>query len=137
MKKPGVKYENDGRPKLPFNFELFRSLCEIHCTLKEIAGTMKVSEDTVQRRCKEQYGRNFEEVWEEFNAPGRVSLRRIQLKHAEKSPGMAIFLGKVYLKQREETDPRQLPSEEEVDEQDDAIIARFEKELMEKHGIAK
>ncbi|MCK9319974.1 hypothetical protein, partial [Methanoculleus sp.] len=32
---------------------------------------------------------------------GKMSLRRIQWKHAEKNPSMAMFLGKVYLGQRE------------------------------------
>ena len=35
------------------------------------------------------------------SATGKISLRRIQFKMAEHNPSMAMFLGKVYLGQRE------------------------------------
>lgn len=44
------------------------------------------------------------EVFNEKSMRGNVSLRRMQWKLAEKSPAMAIFLGKNYLSQKDERD---------------------------------
>lgn len=60
---------------------------------------MRVSEDTVERRCKEHYGETFAEIYKKLSAVGKSSLRRTQFKMAERNTAMAIWLGKQYLGQ--------------------------------------
>lgn len=89
------------RPRKEIDAELFENLCSIFCTREEIAHVMKCTEPTIRAWCKRHYGMGFEEAFEKFSADGRISLRRIQMQHAEKSAAMAIFLGKNYLGQRD------------------------------------
>ena len=93
-----------GRPVIEIDYSLFESLCEIQCTLPEIAGVLKVSEDTVERRVKEKYGETFAETYKKLSAPGLMSLRRHQFRMAETNPTMAIWLGKQYLGQSDKTE---------------------------------
>jgi hypothetical protein len=71
------------------------------CTLEEIAGFFDCSEDTIERWCKREYDANFADVYKQFSAKGKISLRRHQMRMAETNVGMAIFLGKQYLGQRD------------------------------------
>jgi hypothetical protein len=91
-----------GRPVIEIDFKLFESLCEIQCTLNEIAGVLKVSADTVERRCKEQYGETFADCYKKLSAPGLMSLRRAQMKTAlDGNATMQIWLGKQLLGQND------------------------------------
>jgi IS30 family transposase len=91
------------RPRIQIDRGQFEKLCGLQCTLEEIAGFFNCSPDTVQRWVKREYGRarTFSDVWEEYSKAGKISIRRAQFKHMSKSPAMAIYLGKVYLHQRE------------------------------------
>ena len=89
------------RPRKQINKDEFEKLCGIMCTKEEIAGWFKVSEDTIDRFCKREYGESFAVVSKEHSSMGKISLRRSQFKLAEKSPAMAIFLGKNYLGQKD------------------------------------
>lgn len=93
-----------GRPVIEIDYSLFESLCQIQCTLPEIAGVLKVSEDTVERRVKEHYGETFAETYKKHSAPGLMSLRRHQFRMAESNATMAIWLGKQYLGQSDKTE---------------------------------
>ena len=88
-----------GPKGIPISEEEFDKLCELQCTLKEIAGWFRCSEDTIENWTKRIYGRKFSEVYKEKKGLGLVSLRRMQWRLAEKSPAMAIFLGKNLLGQ--------------------------------------
>lgn len=90
-----------GRPRIELDQQTFEGLCEIQCTLQEIAGVLRCSEDTIERWCKRTYGEKFAETYKKFSAVGKMSLRRYQFKLAEKSTAMAIWLGKQYLGQRD------------------------------------
>lgn len=90
-----------GRPKKEIDQKLFENLCDIQCTLAEIADVLDCSEDTIERWCKRTYDMNFADAFKKYSAGGKASLRRIQFKLAEKSAAMAIFLGKNYLGQRD------------------------------------
>lgn len=101
-KKQSNKEKNlGGRPRIDFNFELFEQLCTIQCTLVEISGVMKISEDTIESRCKEHYGAGFSDIYKKLSADGKMSLRRTQFRLAEDNPTMAIWLGKQYLGQKD------------------------------------
>lgn len=101
-----------GRPRKEIDKSLFEKLCGLQCTKEEIAGVVEVSEDTVERWCKRTYKATFSEAYKKFSAKGKMSLRRMQFKLAEKSASMAIFLGKQYLGQ---TDKFETTDSEAVD----------------------
>lgn len=82
--------------------ETFEKLCGMWCTLIEIADFFGVSEDTVESWCKDVYGERFSDVYKKRSSQGNVSLRRWQLKSAEKgNVTMQIWLGKQHLGQKE------------------------------------
>jgi len=93
-----------GRPKIDINWEELDKLCQMQCTLTEIASWFNVSEDTIERRCKEMHGITFQEYFSRKRAGGLVALRRAQFQLALKNPAMAIFLGKNYLGQKDKQD---------------------------------
>lgn len=90
-----------GRPKIEIDKEQFESLCGLQCTKEEIAGFFKCSDDTVERWCKRTYDKNFAVVFKIYAQAGRISLRRYQFNLAKTSTGMAIWLGKQMLGQKE------------------------------------
>ena len=84
--------------------EQFEKLCKIQCTREEIADFFNVSESYLKKWVKATYdGETFEQVYKKFQAEGKVSIRRSQFYLKNKSPAMAMFLGKVVLGQREPT----------------------------------
>ena len=89
------------RPVKEINKEHFESLCNLQCTLDEIAGFFKCSSDTIERWCKKTYSESFAETYKKYSQNGKISLRRYQFKLAEKNASMAIWLGKQWLGQTE------------------------------------
>ncbi len=89
-----------GRPRKEFNWEEFDKLCGIHATQREVADWFEMSEDTVDRRIKEQFGMTFADYVKQRQAPGKISLRRKQYEMAMNgNVTMLIWLGKQYLGQ--------------------------------------
>ena len=86
-----------GRPRKEIDHEQFRKLC----TLSEIASWFDCSEDTIERWCKRETGKTFADIHRNYSVDGKISLRRIQFKLAEKNVTMAIWLGKQYLGQKD------------------------------------
>jgi hypothetical protein len=84
-----------GRPKKEIDYETVEKLANIQCTQEEIASFLGISTRTLQR------DEQFMELFNRGRENGKMSLRRIQWKHAEKSATMAIWLGKQYLGQRD------------------------------------
>lgn len=99
-----------GRPKTQIDYDLVLKLSSMMCTEEEIATVFNCSTKTLQR--DEEFCRTFKKGQEN----GKMSLRRIQWKHAEKNASMAMFLGKVYLNQKEREEeaktPREMPEME-------------------------
>ena len=83
------------RPKFKIDYEMVEKLAGIQCTQQEIASFLGCSVDTLQR------DKTFCGLYKKGQENGKMSLRRIQYKLAEKNPTMAIFLGKQYLGQRD------------------------------------
>lgn len=83
------------RPKFKIDYEMVEKLAAIQCTQQEIASFLGCSVDTLQR------DETFCGLYKKGQENGKMSLRRIQYKLAEKNPTMAIWLGKQYLKQRD------------------------------------
>ncbi|MGN1456936.1 MAG: hypothetical protein ACI4XP_03150 [Acutalibacteraceae bacterium] len=108
-KKKGTS--NAGRPKIQWtdkDYKTLEGLCAIHATNDEIKTVLNLSYETIDRLCEEHYkdenGKpmNFSTVKEKYQSQGKISLRRLQFQHAEKSAAMAIFLGKQYLGQKDQ-----------------------------------
>lgn len=95
-----------GRPKKEIDIDQFEKLCGLQCTKAEIASFFNCSEDTVERFCKKEYKATFAVVFDKKRGLGKISLRRTQWKLAEKSPSMAIFLGKQYLDQSDKIEAK-------------------------------
>lgn len=89
----------NGRPPIPIDQNQFEKLCAIQCTQEEIAAWFNCSIETLVRWCKATYGETFEGAYKKWSANGKISLRRTQMKLAEKNAAMAIFLGKNMLGQ--------------------------------------
>lgn len=91
-----------GRPRKELDFETVQKLCHIQCTALEIAGFFGVSVDTLDLRCKDWGYAHFTDLFRVYGADGKISLRRWQMKAAEKgNSSMLLWLGKQYLGQKE------------------------------------
>ncbi len=92
-----------GRPNKNFNQQEFEKLCAMQCTEQEICDWFQTSEKTLTEWCRRTYdGLTFSQVFRQKRGVGKISLRRTQFHLAEKSPAMAIWLGKQYLGQKDE-----------------------------------
>lgn len=89
------------RPRKEIDSKHFESLCNLQCTLEEIAGFFECSVDTIERWCKRTYKIGFAEAFKKYSQGGKISLRRNQFKLSEKNASMAIWLGKQYLGQKD------------------------------------
>lgn len=92
---------NGGRPKLILNEEgqkLVEMLASLMCTDEEIAASLGTSVDLLHNANNKAA---FAEHKEKGMQSGKASLRRKQFKLADKSATMAIWLGKLYLGQRD------------------------------------
>lgn len=90
-----------GRPKKQIDKKQFETLCGLQCTMLEICDALDVSDKTLNAWCKRVYGEYFSEVFAKKRGIGKISLRRMQFRLAEKNASMAIWLGKQYLEQRD------------------------------------
>lgn len=94
----------NGRPPKEIDKRTFENLCKIQCTEQEIAGIFECHIDTVDAWCRRTYGEGFSKTYKIYAEQGKASLRRTQFKLAEKSPAMAIFLGKNMLGQTDKVE---------------------------------
>lgn len=100
---------NAGRPKKEYDKKIFADLIGIGCGADEVcwffrdASGKPANIDTVSRWCVREFGCNFQEYRRQNGAMSlKIKLRQAQIKLAEKSAVMAIFLGKNYLGQSDE-----------------------------------
>ena len=84
-----------GRPKKEIDYVTVEKLANIQCTQDEIASFLGISVRTLQR------DEEFLKIYQKGQENGKMSLRRIQYKLAEKNTTMAIWLGKQYLGQKD------------------------------------
>jgi len=99
-----TKKNKGGRPRIEINWELFDELCGIQCTLREIAQVMKVSEDTLERKSKSEKGMSFADYFASKRSIGKVALRRMMWRQAERNPAIVIFMAKNHLGMRDVAD---------------------------------
>lgn len=74
-----------GRPLKPINQIEFEKLCGLQCTQEEICGWFGVTDKTLNSWCKRTYDQSFSEIFKEKRGVGKISLRRAQLRLAEKT----------------------------------------------------
>ena len=93
-----------GPPKLfKPNMDEVEKLCRLNCTNAELAAYFGFSPETIDREIRDN--KVFRDAVTQGKNYGKLSLRRRQVKLAEEgNPTMLIWLGKVYLKQRENVD---------------------------------
>lgn len=91
-----------GRPIKHIDQAQFEKLCNILCTLDDIAGFFDCSVDTIENWCKKTYKETFSDIYKKKSAVGRVSLRRKQFEVAMSGDKtMLVWLGKQQLGQRD------------------------------------
>lgn len=97
-----------GRPRKEYDKKEFMNLVGMGCTQEEICWWFRddtgkpANVDTLSRWCKRTFGENFQEYYKKNGGIMlKISLRKSQLKLAEKSAAMAIWLGKNYLGQKD------------------------------------
>lgn len=111
-----------GRPRKEIDWVEFDKLCAMQCTLGEIAGWFECSEDTIERRVKEQFGMDFADVFKEKRSKGKIALRRQQYQTAlEGNVPLLIFLGKNYLGQSDKQEMDHVISAIQIDVDDSAL----------------
>lgn len=113
------------RPKKEIDQKQFENLCGLQCTELEICDWFGVSDKTLDKWCHETYGERFSVVFREKRGNGKVSLRRMQWRLAERNASMAIFLGKNYLGQKDVSAVSMNVSMEEDDPITKAIKEEF------------
>lgn len=97
-----------GRPRIEIDQKTFSDLVGLGCSQDEIcwffrdASGKPISEDTLTRWCKREFGMTFAEYRNKNGLMAmKIKLRKNQLKLSEKSASMAIWLGKNLLGQVE------------------------------------
>jgi len=96
-----LKDMSPGRNKIKIDYKIVDNLAGIQCTEEEIATVLGVSVKTLQR------DEEFSRVYKSAITKGKKSLRRWQFETAKAgNPTMQIWLGKVYLGQRDPKDVR-------------------------------
>ena len=91
------------------DFEELEKLVEMQCTLEEIASFFDVHKMTIKRRIKEEYDMDFVTYKELKGTKGRIHLRRLQWKSANKgSVDMQKWLGKNMLDQTEKSEIKEI-----------------------------
>ncbi len=95
----GGAREGAGRPRKEIDKREFEKLCALQCTMSEISAWFECDKKTLIAWCERTYNAEFSTVFKEKSETGKISLRRRQWQLAEKSPAMAIFLGKNILGQ--------------------------------------
>lgn len=118
-----------GRPRKYIDKQVFENLCGLQCTLEEMEAFFDCDHKTIARWCKDTYGgKRFSQVFREKRSIGKISLRRKQMKLAERSAAMAIFLGKNLLGQKD------TPEEAMTEEDSVTIVDDIPKEEVRSHA---
>jgi hypothetical protein len=104
-----------GRPRIEINWTIVANAAKVQCTQDEIAKILGISLNKLKSACKQEHGTTLGAYLERFAEEGRMSLRHMQWKQAQKgNPSMLIFLGKQYLGQRDKPESEKDRLEAEI-----------------------
>jgi hypothetical protein len=104
--------------------ERIKLLAKIQCILDEAAAVLKVCPKTFDNYLR--FNKKAREAWENGREEGKIELRRLQWRSAERSVVMQIWLGKQYLSQtdkQEQSEPNGGPVERCVASRPSLLIA--------------
>lgn len=105
--KKSPKTKKRGPKPYRVDWYTFDKLAAMNNSQVEIANFFDISVDTLERAAERDRGMKLADLWDKKRALQKTRLRKIQWSLAEQgSTGMAIFLGKHYLGQRD--DPSEL-----------------------------
>ena len=90
-----------GRPQREIDQKLFENLCHIDCTVGEIESVLNSDQRTLDNWCMRTYNETFSTSYKRLSEHGKASIRRNQQRLSETNASMAIWLGKIRLKQQE------------------------------------
>jgi hypothetical protein len=90
-----------GRPEKPIDWSQFEQLCALQCTQSEIGSMLKLCKEALTKRVREHYGEEYMTVYKRFCENGKCSLRRNQFVLSKKNASLAIWLGKIWLGQKD------------------------------------
>jgi hypothetical protein len=90
-----------GRPEKPIDWQQFEQLCALQCTQSEVGSMLKIGKEALSRRVNEHYGEDYVSVYKRFSENGKCSLRRNQFVLSKKNASLAIWLGKIWLGQKD------------------------------------
>ena len=114
------------------NWVEFDKLCQIQCTLTELAAWFKCSEDTIENIVKREKGMKFSEYYQQNRGVGKIALRRRQFQAAmDGDRTMLVWLGKQYLEQSDKIEQR-IDATAELVQISDEEIERRTKDLLER-----
>lgn len=103
-----------GRPRIEINWVEFDKLCNIHCTLVEIAEWFDCSEDTIERAVIREKRMGFAEYFKRKSGRGKISLRRKMFETAQGgNVTMMIWLSKNMLGYRDKIEELVISKTEE------------------------
>lgn len=91
----------NGRPPREFDQKLFENLCFVNCTVNEMECILSCDQRTLDVWCQRTYGERYSTVYKRFSENGKSSVRRNQLNLSKTNASMAIWLGKVWLGQKD------------------------------------
>lgn len=92
------------RPEKEIDWSLFENLCQLQCTQSEIASCLKINPDTLRDRARKQYEiEDYSDIYKKYSETGKCSLRRNQFVLSKKNAAMAIWLGKQWLGQKDQS----------------------------------
>ena len=87
-KKPPPPKRNAGRPKIEIDLRMLAQLATIGCTKEEAAAVIGCGPRTLMLRFKEEP--ECRDAWENGVLMGKVSLRRLQWRHANGAGSSAV-----------------------------------------------
>lgn len=95
-----------GRPRKEIDIAELEKLCHLQATASECASWFDVSEDTIDRRLKEEGWGGFADFYKKHSEGGHISLRRAQWQAAvdDRNVTMLIWMGKQALGQKDKVE---------------------------------
>lgn len=101
--KTGKPKKKAGRPRVEIDLNEAEKLGSLHCTYEECSAWLDIPASTLASR------EDFANAYRKGKEKGKISLRRLNIQHAQTNTAMAIFLSKNLLGMRdtpEQTEPQ-------------------------------
>lgn len=116
-----------GRPYREYDQKSFERLCHVHCPVDEIEFIMHTDQRTLDAWCQRTYGEDLSTTYKRFSSTGKSSIRINQFHLSKTNAGMAIWLGKILLGQKD-------PDQEETKKYSQGIYENIKKILIDKQN---